>query len=97
MPEFQGLPVIPSETYTTSSPRRIAKDFIAPEQDEGVGMRVRRAIGNSRLRNFTPFVMLDHFDSNFGGAEDAAAPDHPHRVRRPNIPQPIPIPDSLPY
>ncbi|KAL1795571.1 hypothetical protein ACET3X_005795 [Alternaria dauci] len=79
MPEFRGLPVIPSETYTTYSPRRIAKHFIAIEQDEGVGMRVRRAIGNSRLPNLTPFVMLDHFDSNFGGAEDAAAPDHPHR------------------
>src|SRR5690242_19468501 len=76
---FRGLPVIPDEPYTTSAPRKIDQVVHAIEVNEGVGMRVRRAIGISRLRNLTPFLMLDHFSSEFGGAADAGAPDHPHR------------------
>ena len=77
---FQGLPVIPNEPYTTASPRKIAHIVHAAEVEEGAGMRVRRAIGTPQLRNLTPFLMLDHMDSRFGGAL-AGAPDHPHRVR----------------
>lgn len=76
---FQGLPVIPDEPYTTSSPRKIAQVIHAIEVEEGAGMRVRRSIGTSLLQNLTPFLMLDHFSSAFGGAADAGAPDHPHR------------------
>ncbi|KAF2631358.1 hypothetical protein BU25DRAFT_418172 [Macroventuria anomochaeta] len=76
---FQGLPVIPDEPYTTTSPRKIAQVIHAAEVEEGAGMRVRRSIGTPRLRNFTPFLILDHFDSSFGGAAEAGAPDHPHR------------------
>jgi hypothetical protein len=35
---------------------------------------VRRSIGTSKLRNFTPFLMLDNFHVTGGGF-----PDHPHR------------------
>jgi redox-sensitive bicupin YhaK (pirin superfamily) len=28
---------------------------------EGAGARVRRSIGTAKLRNFSPFLMLDHF------------------------------------
>ncbi|KAF3004748.1 hypothetical protein E8E13_000258 [Curvularia kusanoi] len=76
---FQGLPVIPDELYTADSPRKIAQVVHAPEVNEGVGMRVRRSIGIGRLPNLTPFLMLDHFSSEFGGPDDAGAPDHPHR------------------
>lgn len=76
---FQSLPVIPDEPYTTISPRKIAQVVHAPEVNEGVGMRVRRAIGIPRLRNLTPFLMLDHLSSEFGGPANAGAPDHPHR------------------
>jgi redox-sensitive bicupin YhaK (pirin superfamily) len=76
---FQGLPVIPDEPYTTTSPRKIAQVVHAVEVEEGAGMRVRRSIGLSRLRNLTSFLMLDHFSSDFGGDADAGAPDHPHR------------------
>jgi hypothetical protein len=77
---FRGLPVIPDETYTTNTPRKISKSFLAPEVEEGVGMRVRRGIGLSRLPHLSPFIMLDHFNSTFGNDMDASAPDHPHRV-----------------
>lgn len=76
---FQGLPVIPDEPYTTTLPRKIDQVVHAIEVKEGAGALVRRSIGVSRLRNFTPFLMLDHFSSEFGGAAEVGAPDHPHR------------------
>jgi quercetin dioxygenase-like cupin family protein len=72
---FRGLPVIPDEPYTTTSPRKIAKSFLAVEQSEGAGARVRRSVGTPQLRNFSPFLMLDHFAIPPG----AGFPDHPHR------------------
>ncbi|KAL9130801.1 MAG: hypothetical protein Q9217_001104 [Psora testacea] len=58
-----------------SVPRAIRQAFLAVEQSEGAGARVRRSIGTSKLRNFSPFLMLDHFSVSPG----AGFPDHPHR------------------
>jgi uncharacterized protein (UPF0147 family) len=58
-----------------SIPRNIRKVFLAVEQAEGAGARVRRSIGTPQLRNFSPFLMLDHFSIKPG----AGFPDHPHR------------------
>lgn len=58
-----------------SSVRSILKHFVAREQGEGVGARVRRSIGTMGMRNFTPFLMLDHFNV----LPEAGFPDHPHR------------------
>ncbi|KAF4976695.1 hypothetical protein FZEAL_6675 [Fusarium zealandicum] len=58
-----------------SVPRAIRKVFLAVEQAEGAGARVRRSIGTPQLRNFSPFLMLDHFSIKPG----AGFPDHPHR------------------
>lgn len=55
--------------------RSILKSSIANEQAEGVGARVRRSIGTMNMRNFTPFLMLDHFNVS----PTAGFPDHPHR------------------
>jgi len=40
-------------------PRLIRQSFLAIEQSEGAGARVRRSIGTPKLRNFSPFLMLD--------------------------------------
>ncbi|KAK1914801.1 hypothetical protein P3342_010790 [Pyrenophora teres f. teres] len=72
---FRGLPVIPDEAFTTDAPRKIAKSFLAVEQSEGAGAKVRRSVGTPKLRNFSPFLMLDHFAIPPG----AGFPDHPHR------------------
>lgn len=76
---FVGLPVIPpndpSLTAASPKPRGIAKVFEAIEQAEGAGATVRRSIGTPKLRNFSPFLMLDHFSI----APGAGFPDHPHR------------------
>jgi len=73
---FEGLPLIPPiNTSNMSVPRAIRKAFLAIEQAEGAGARVRRSIGTPQLRNFSPFLMLDHFNIKPG----AGFPDHPHR------------------
>ncbi|OWZ05599.1 Pirin-like protein [Phytophthora megakarya] len=56
-------------------PRQIAKKFVAHEQKEGVGARVYRSIGSSRLRNLDPFLVLDEASVGL----PAGFPDHPHR------------------
>lgn len=56
-------------------PRAIQKVFLATEQSEGAGAKVRRSIGTPQLRSFSPFLMLDHFSIKPG----AGFPDHPHR------------------
>ena len=79
-PEFQtstldlppGVHLVATEM---SVPRAIRKVFLAVEQAEGAGARVRRSIGTPQLRNFSPFLMLDHFSIKPG----AGFPDHPHR------------------
>ena len=77
--KFVGLPVIPPEdpslNATSPKPRGIQTVFEAKEQSEGAGATVRRSIGTPKLRNFTPFLMLDHFSVGVG----AGFPDHPHR------------------
>ena len=51
----------PAPVANMSIPRTIRKVFLAIEQNEGVGGRVRRSIGTPQLRNFSPFLMLDYF------------------------------------
>ncbi|KAG5354930.1 Pirin [Yarrowia sp. B02] len=55
--------------------RKIAQRFVAQERPEGVGATVRRAIGVRKARNFSPFVLFDHFNV----PKTAGFPDHPHR------------------
>lgn len=64
-----------SKPANMSTSRAIRQAFLAIEQSEGAGARVRRSIGTPRLRNFSPFLMLDHFTV----APGAGFPDHPHR------------------
>lgn len=78
---FFGLRFTPPAFFAPSKPanmsvsRAIRQAFLAIEQSEGAGARVRRSIGTPKLRNFSPFLMLDHF----AVAPGAGFPDHPHR------------------
>jgi quercetin 2,3-dioxygenase len=80
---------IPRALYGAPKPanmtvsRAIRKAFLAVEQSEGVGAKVRRSIGTPQLRNFSPFLMLDHFSIKPG----AGFPDHPHRGQESKLPQ----------
>ncbi len=75
------------EITDMSVPRAIRKVFLAVEQAEGAGARVRRSIGTPQLRNFSPFLMLDHFSIKPG----AGFPDHPHRGQETSTSTPSPI------
>lgn len=44
-------------------------------QNEGVGARVLRILGNSKLPELSPFLMMDFFKVKL----PAGFPDHPHR------------------
>jgi len=59
--------------------RDVAKIIKTTEVTEGAGVTVHRSIGTPALRNFDPFVMLDHFGSNDPDQYIAGFPDHPHR------------------
>ena len=78
-PAFVGLPSIPPNdpSLNAASPKaRAIKAIVeAREQAEGAGATVRRSIGTPKLRNLSPFLMLDHFNVGVG----AGFPDHPHR------------------
>ncbi|KAK9476356.1 RmlC-like cupin domain-containing protein [Lipomyces japonicus] len=74
-PTFVLSPEQAMSFASLARPRTIQKLFLAIEQAEGVGARVRRSVGTAKLRNFSPFLMLDHF--SVGGK--AGFPDHPHR------------------
>ncbi|KAJ9272328.1 hypothetical protein DTO212C5_1513 [Paecilomyces variotii] len=79
--EISNSTLIPEHPVTVlpitdmSVPRAIRMAFQAIETGEGAGARVRRSIGTPKLRNFSPFLMLDHFTIGTG----AGFPDHPHR------------------
>ncbi|KAL9090779.1 MAG: hypothetical protein Q9159_001835 [Coniocarpon cinnabarinum] len=78
---FAGLHAVPASDPSLSKsldamiPRNLQTHFLANEQSEGAGARVRRSIGTPKLKNFSPFLMLDHFRV----AKGAGFPDHPHR------------------
>ena len=74
-PLYNPSPSFASTSKNMTTPRKIQKSFLAVEQSEGAGARVRRSIGTPALRNFSPFLMLDHFTVHPG----AGFPDHPHR------------------
>ena len=46
---------------------------------EGAGVTVRRTIGAPALRNYDPFMLLDHFSSDNPDEYIAGFPSHPHR------------------
>ncbi|MDH5446469.1 MAG: pirin family protein, partial [Gammaproteobacteria bacterium] len=46
---------------------------------EGAGVTVHRTIGIPALRNYDPFMLLDHIGSDDPDEYIAGFPDHPHR------------------
>lgn len=79
MPETSG----DAETHS-SSPEKATSELAEKKiyrvvhttvGHEGHNSRVRRSIGVPEVRNFSPFLMLDHFSI----APEAGFPDHPHR------------------
>jgi len=51
----------------------------ATEVTEGAGVTVHRTIGTPAIRNYDPFMMLDHFSTDNPDDYIAGFPSHPHR------------------
>jgi len=68
IPERSHFPIPQQPLIVTemSTQRAVAKVVRAIEQAEGAGARVRRSIGTRQQRNFSPFLMLDHFATTAG-------------------------------
>lgn len=45
-------------------------DTVIDGEIQGAGARVRRSIGTAKLRNLTPFLMLDHFHVSKGAVSE---------------------------
>jgi len=56
-----------------------SKIIPAIEVTEGGGVTVYRTIGTPALRNYDPFIMLDHMSSDNPADYIAGFPPHPHR------------------
>lgn len=64
----------------TFQTRRIIRSAPAFEQTEGINTVVQRSIGHMAKRNFTPFLVFDHFRFQAAQATTIGRfPDHPHR------------------
>ena len=60
----------------SASPSRLIPAVKVPE---GAGVIVHRTIGTPTLRNYDPFLLLDHFSSDDPDEYIAGFPSHPHR------------------
>lgn len=59
--------------------RSIRQSIQALAVSEGAGVTVHRTIGTPALKQFDPFLMLDHFGSDDPDQYIAGFPEHPHR------------------
>jgi redox-sensitive bicupin YhaK (pirin superfamily) len=66
-------------TTPQTSARLVREVLPGMATSDGAGVRLTRVIGQPRLRNLDPFLMLDRFHSDDPGAYIAGFPDHPHR------------------
>jgi len=61
------------------SKTNVTRVIPAIKVSEGAGVIVNRTIGTPALRNYDPFMMLDHFNSENPDDYIAGFPSHPHR------------------
>jgi redox-sensitive bicupin YhaK (pirin superfamily) len=63
----------------TPSVRGVAQIVHGMPTSDGAGVKLRRVIGQPRLTDLDPFLMLDEFGTDKPGDYIAGFPDHPHR------------------
>ncbi|HWV39951.1 MAG TPA: pirin family protein [Vulgatibacter sp.] len=65
--------------FAPRSSRRVEQILHGIPTSDGDGVRLHRVIGQPRLRNLDPFLLLDRFHSDDPDAYIRGFPDHPHR------------------
>lgn len=68
-----------TDSTATSSERRVVTTVRGMETSDGAGVRLKRVIGQPRLPDLDPFLMLDEFRSDVAADYIAGFPEHPHR------------------
>src|SRR5260370_2736297 len=63
----------------SGSARRVIWSGDGMPASDGAGVRLTRVVGQPRLPDLDPFLMLDEFRSDDPAAYLAGFPDHPHR------------------
>jgi quercetin 2,3-dioxygenase len=63
----------------TQSMRGVARIVRGMPTSDGAGVKLTRVIGQPRLPDLDPFLMLDEFGTDNPGDYIAGFPDHPHR------------------
>ena len=62
-----------------SAVRRVLAVMPGQPTSDGAGVKLTRVIGQQRLPDLDPFLMLDEFRSDDAKDYIAGFPDHPHR------------------
>jgi redox-sensitive bicupin YhaK (pirin superfamily) len=63
----------------TQSERTVSRRVRGMPTSDGAGVKLTRVIGQPRLPDLDPFLMLDEFGTDNPGDYIAGFPDHPHR------------------
>jgi redox-sensitive bicupin YhaK (pirin superfamily) len=63
----------------TQSERNVSRVVRGMPTSDGAGVKLTRVIGQPRLPDLDPFLMLDEFGTDNPGDYIAGFPDHPHR------------------
>ncbi|MDR3373139.1 MAG: pirin family protein [Ancalomicrobiaceae bacterium] len=66
-------------TTASSARRAVSSIFAGLPASDGAGVKLTRLIGQPRLPDLDPFLMLDHFGSDDPDAYIGGFPSHPHR------------------
>jgi redox-sensitive bicupin YhaK (pirin superfamily) len=66
-------------TGSTEDSRRVVWAGAGIPTSDGAGVKLTRVIGQPKLPDLDPFLLLDEFGSDDPGAYIAGFPDHPHR------------------
>jgi redox-sensitive bicupin YhaK (pirin superfamily) len=61
------------------SRRQVKTTVIGSQQVDGAGVKLRRVLGHTTVKDFDPFLMLDFFDSKNPDDYMKGFPWHPHR------------------
>lgn len=67
------------DSSSTTSARRVLTKVRGMETSDGAGVRLKRVIGQPRLPDLDPFLLLDEFRSDDAADYIAGFPEHPHR------------------
>jgi redox-sensitive bicupin YhaK (pirin superfamily) len=68
-----------SEAIVANTPRAVVQTLRGQPASDGAGVKLTRVIGQPRLPDLDPFLLLDEFGTDKAEDYIAGFPDHPHR------------------